>query len=82
MLKGKHSCISIGFLCHPMSRRVEKAAPSVLQVHLSPSLTVCSYITNDNHLTLTFLKEEKIESRDRIFCENNRFSATLKKLRR
>ena len=63
VLKGKHSCFSIGSLCHPMSHRVEKAAPSVLQVNLSPSLTVCSYITIDNQLTLTLLKEEKIESR-------------------
>ena len=46
-----------------MSRRVEKAAQSVLQVNLSSSLTVCSYITNDNQLTLNFLKEEKIETR-------------------
>ena len=46
-----------------MSRREEKAASSVLQVNLSPSLTVCSYITNDNLLKLTILKEKKIESR-------------------
>ena len=63
---------------------MEKAAPSVLQVNLSPSLTVCSYITNDNQLTLTFLKEEKIESRGQNIQNriNNRFTATLKKLRR
>ena len=46
-----------------MSRRVEKVAPSVLQVNLSPSLTVCSCITNDNQITLSLVKEEKIESR-------------------
>ena len=85
VLKGNHSCISIRSLCHPMSRRVEKAAPSVLQVNLSPSLTVCSYITNDNQLTLTFLKEEKIESRgqnilrkQQILC-NTKEIETLKK---
>ena len=68
-----------------MSRRVEKAAPSVLQVNLSPSLTVCSYITNDNQLTLTFLKEEKLESRgqnilrkQQILC-NTKEIETLKK---
>ena len=85
MLKGKHSCISSGSLCRPMSRRVEKVAPSVLQVNLYPSLTVFSYITNDNQLTLTFLKEEKIESRgqnilrkQQILC-NTKEIETLKK---
>ena len=69
----------------PSSRRVEKAAPSVLQVNLSPSLTVCSYITNDNQLTLTLLKEEKIESRgqnilrkQQILCHTKEIE-TLKK---
>ena len=46
-----------------MSRRVEKATPSVLQKNLSPNLTVCSCIASDNQLTVTFLKEEKIDSR-------------------
>ena len=61
LLKGKQSCISIGSPCHPMSRGAGKAAPSVLQVNVSSSLAVCSYITNDNQLTLILLKEEKIE---------------------
>ena len=83
--KGKHSWISIGSLCHPMSRRVENATPFVLQVNLPPSLMVCSYITNDNQLTLTLLKEEKIESRgqnilqiQQILC-NTKEIETLKK---
>ena len=46
-----------------MSRRVEKATPSFLQVNLSPNLTVCSCFASDNQLTLTFLKEEKIDFR-------------------
>ena len=46
-----------------MSRRVEKVAPSVLQVNLSPSLTVCCCITNDNQITVSLVREEKIESR-------------------
>ena len=46
-----------------MSRRVEKVAPSVLQVNLSPSLTVCSCVTNDNQITLSLVREEKIGSR-------------------
>ena len=46
-----------------MNRRVEKVAPSVLQVNLSPSLTVCNCITNDNQITLSLVREEKIESR-------------------
>ena len=43
-----------------MSRREEKVAPSVLQVNLSPSLTVCSCITKDNEITLSLVREEKI----------------------
>ena len=65
---------------------MEKAAPSVLQVNLSPSLTVCSYITNDNQLTLTLLKEGKIESRgqnilqkQQILC-NTKENETRKKI--
>ena len=46
-----------------MSRRVEKVAPSVRQVNLSPSFTVCSCITNDNQINLSLVREEKIESR-------------------
>ena len=68
-----------------MSHRVEKAVPSVLQVTISPSLTVCSYILNDNQLTLTLLKEEKKESRgqnilrkQQILC-NTKEKKTLKK---
>ena len=68
-----------------MSHRVEKAAPSVLQVNLSPALTVCNCITNVNQLTLNFLKEEKIELRgqktlrkQQILCYTKEFE-TLKK---
>ena len=46
-----------------MSRQMEKVAPSVLQVNLSPSLRVCSCITNDNEITVSLVREEKIESR-------------------
>ena len=46
-----------------MSRRVEKVATSAPQVNLSPSWTVCSFITNDNQITLSLVREEKIESR-------------------
>ena len=42
-----------------MSRRVEKVALSVLQVNLSPSLTVCSCITNDNQINLSLVREGK-----------------------
>ena len=46
-----------------MSRREEKATPSVPRVNLSPNLTICSCIATDNQLTVIFLKEEKIDSR-------------------
>ena len=45
-----------------MNRREEKVIPSILKVNLSPSLTVCSCITNDNLITLSFVRDEK-ESR-------------------
>ena len=64
---------------------MEKATPSVLQVNLSPNLTVCSCIASDNQLTVTFLKEEKIDSRgqtilrkQQILC-NTAEIETLKK---
>ena len=46
-----------------MNRRPEKTIPSLLQVSLSPSLTVYSCIAPDNQLTATLVKEESIDSR-------------------
>ena len=46
-----------------MNRRPEKTDPSLLQVSLSPSLTVYSCIAPDNQLTVTLVKEERIDSR-------------------
>ena len=46
-----------------MYRRLEKPAPSLLQVNLSPSLTVYSCITPENKLTVILIKEEKIDTR-------------------
>ena len=46
-----------------MNRRLEKPAPSLLQVNLSPNLTVYSCITPENQLTVTLIKEEKIDTR-------------------
>ena len=67
-----------------MSRLVEKATPSVLQVNLSASLT-CICFASDNQLTVNFLKEEKIDSRgqtilrkQQLLC-NTAESETLKK---
>ena len=68
-----------------MIRHVEKATPSVLQVNLSPNLTVCSCIASDNQLTVTFLKEEKIDSRGQTILRKQQISCntaeieTLKK---
>ena len=45
------------------NRRLEKTAPSVLQVNLSPNLIVYSCLTVENQLTVTLVKEEKIDSR-------------------
>ena len=46
-----------------MNCRLEKPAPSLLQVNLSPNLTVYSCITPENQLTVTLIKEEKIDTR-------------------
>ena len=45
-----------------MNRRPEKTNPSLLQVSLSPSLTVYSCIAPDNQLTVTLLNEEITDS--------------------
>ena len=70
-----------------MSRRVEKATPSVLQVNLSPNLTVCGCIASDSQLTVTFLKEEKIDSRgqtvlrrQQILCNTAEIETLMKYL--
>ena len=60
-----------------MSRRVEKVAPSVLQVNLSPSLTVCSCITNDNQINLSLVREEKIESRGQSILRKQQIICNL-----
>ena len=46
-----------------MNRRSEKAAPSLLQVNLSTNLVVYSCKADENQLTVTFVKEEKFDSR-------------------
>ena len=45
------------------NRRLEKTAPSVLQVNLSPTLIVYSCLTAETQLSVTLVKEEKIDSR-------------------
>ena len=60
-----------------MNRRVEKVAPSVLQVNLSPSLTVCSCITNDNQITLSLVREENIESRGQSILRKQQILCNL-----
>ena len=46
-----------------MNRRSEKAAPSLLQVNMSPNLVVYNCIADENQLTVTFVKVEKVDSR-------------------
>ena len=43
--------------------RLEKTAPSVLRVNLSPNLIVYSCLAAENQLNVTLVKEEKIDSR-------------------
>ena len=60
-----------------MSRRVEKVAPSVLKVNLSPSLTVCSCVTNDNQINLSLVREEKKESRGQSILRKQQIICNL-----
>ena len=60
-----------------MNCRVEKVAPSVLQVNLSPSFTVCSCITKDNQISLSLVREEKIESRGQSILRKQQIICNL-----
>ena len=44
-----------------MNRRSKKAAPSLLQVNFTSNLEVYSCIEDENQLTVTFVKEEKVD---------------------
>ena len=59
-----------------MNRRSEKAAPSLLQVNLSPNLVVYSCIADENKLTFTFLKEEKVDSRGQTVLRKQQIVCT------
>ena len=59
-----------------MNRRSEKAASSLLQVNLSPILVVYSCIADENQLTATFLKEEKVDSRDQTVLRKQQIVCT------
>ena len=60
-----------------MNRRSEKAAPSLLQVNLSPNLVVYSCIADENQLTVTFVKEEKFDSRDQPVLKKQQIVCTV-----
>ena len=59
-----------------MNRRSEKAAPSLLQVNLSPNLVVYSCIADGNQLTVTFVEEEKVESRGQTILRKQQIVCT------
>ena len=70
-----------------MNRRSEKAAPSLLQVNLSPISVVYSCIADENQLTFTFVKEEKIDRRgqavlrkQQVLCTGAQIEAFMKYL--
>ena len=54
-----------------MSCCPEKTNPSLIQVNLSPSLTVYSCIAQDNQLSLTLVKEERIDSANKKCWKNS-----------
>ena len=59
-----------------MSRRLEKSTPSLLQVNLSPNLTLYSYITAEEQLTVTFVKEEKVDTRGQTVLRKQQVTCT------
>ena len=59
-----------------MNRRSEKAAPSLLQVNLSPNLVVYSCIADENQLTVTFFKEEKVDNRGQTVLRKHQVVCT------
>ena len=58
-----------------MNRRSEKAAPSLLQ-NLSPNLVIYSCIADENQLTVTFVTEEKVDSRGRTVLRKQKIVCT------
>ena len=59
-----------------MNRLSEKAAPFLLQVNLSPNLVVYSCIADENQLTVTFVKEEKVDSRGQTVLRKQQIVCT------
>ena len=58
-----------------LTNRLEKSTPS-LQVNLSPNLTVYSYITVEDKLTVKFVKEEKFDTRGQTALRKQQFTCT------
>ena len=58
------------------NRRLEKTAPSVLQVNLSPNLIAYSCLAAENELTGTLVKEEKIDSRGKTVLRKQQVVCT------
>ena len=63
-----------------MSRRLEKSTPSLLQVNLTQNLTVYGYITAEDQLTVTFVKEEKINTRGQTVLRKQHVTCTDTKI--
>ena len=57
-------------------RRLEKSAQSLLQVNLSQNLTVYSYKTAEDQLTVTFVKEEKVDTRGQTVLRKQQVTCT------
>ena len=63
-----------------MSRRLEKSTTSLLQVNLSQSLTVYGYITAEDQLTVTFVKEEIVDTRGQTVLRKQQVTCTDTKI--
>ena len=59
-----------------MNRRSERAAPFLLQVNFSPNFVVYSCIADENQLTVTYVKEEKVDSRGQAVLRKQQIVGT------
>ena len=59
-----------------MNRRSAKAAPSLLQMNLSPNIVVYSCKADENQLTVTFVKKEKVDSRGQTVLRKQQIVCT------
>ena len=79
------NCSTTGWFMN--NRRLEKTAPSVLRVNLSPNLIVYSYVTAEDQLSVTVVKGGKVDrwgrtvlSKQQVVCTGAEIESSKKYL--